>query len=135
MNPDINRSDRLIKKQIYSLNRHVPRKRKNLLELKKEERPHVLGSDGQRHRFKREELQLLSKIISPSDQEKLKLPIYLEIESMTSGARVTGRIECHIMNELLGKDTIGQEMFLYRPDIRIIRKKLPTTTQYIFLVR
>ena len=29
----------------------------------------------------------------------------------------------------------GNETYLYRQDIKTLRKELPTTTQYIFLVR
>ncbi len=56
MTPDSNRGDRLIKKQILSLNKHLPRQRKSLDVLLKEERPHVTGADGTRHRFKKAEL-------------------------------------------------------------------------------
>jgi uncharacterized protein (UPF0216 family) len=133
MSPD--RSDKLLKKQIFSLNRHIPRQRKNLGDLLQEERPHVVGADGNRHRFKRAELKELSNIISVKDHEKLKLPIYIEIESMTSGARISGNLETKIVSLILGKEDETHEMFIYRPEIQILRKKLPTTTQYMFLVR
>ena len=63
MTPDFNRGDRLVKKQILSLNKHLPRKRKFLDELLKEEQPHVVGADGTRHRFKKDELKKLSEIL------------------------------------------------------------------------
>ncbi len=135
MSPEFDRSDRLLKKQIFSLNRHIPRQRKNLEMLLKEERPHVVGADGNRHRFKRAELKELSNIIPVEDHEKLKLPIYIEIESMTSGARISGSLETKIVSLILGKEDEIGEMFIYRPEIQILRKKFPTTTQYMFLVR
>ena len=45
MTPDFNRGDRLVKKQIVSLNKHLPRQRKFLDELLQEERPHVVGAE------------------------------------------------------------------------------------------
>jgi len=133
MSPD--RSDKLLKKQIFSLNRHIPRQRKNLGDLLQEERPHVVGADGNRHRFKRAELKELSNLIPTQDHIKLKLPIYIEIESMTSGARISGNLETKIVSLILEKEDEIGEMFIYRPEIQILRKKLPTTTQYMFLVR
>jgi uncharacterized protein (UPF0216 family) len=132
-NPD--QADRLLRKQIFSLNRHLPRQRKNLQELLEEDKPHVLGGDGIRHRFKRNELERISKIIPKREYNRLKLPIYLEIESQTSGARVAGALELKIICSILNLEDCGREIYIYRPDLKLIRKELPTTTQYIFLVR
>lgn len=130
-----NKADRLLKKQIFSLNRHLPRERKSLKELLEEDRPHVVGADGSRHRFKNAELKRISEIIPANKHHLLKLPIYLEIESQTSGSRISGRLELEIVCHILGLENCGKEMYVYRADLRIIRRELPTTTQYIFLVR
>lgn len=135
MTPTNDRADRLLKKQIFSLNRHLPRQRKTLQELLGEDRPHVVGADGTRHRFKRDELQRIASIIPEKDQDRLKLPIYLEIESQTSGSRVFGELELKVICHILELENCRREMYIYRPDIKSIRKELPTTTQYIFLVR
>jgi uncharacterized protein len=132
---DSDQADRLIKKQIFNLNRHLPGRRKTLAELLTEERPHVLGADGTRHRFKWKELERLSKILSSEDHKKLKLPIYLEVESVSSGARIAGPLETRIICSILELENCSHEVFIYRPDLKTIRKELPTTTQYIFLVR
>ncbi len=135
MTPDFNRGDRLVKKQILSLNKHLPRQRKFLDKLILEERPHVVGADGTRHRFKKDELKKLSKILGESEQHLLKLPIYIEIDSTASGSRISGRIENKVICSLLNIDNCDDENYLYRHDIKMLRKELPTTTQYIFLVR
>ncbi len=135
MTPNPDQADRLLKKQIFSLNRHLPKQRKNLKELLEEDKPHVIGADGTRHRFKRDELKRIAKIIPEKDQSRLKLPIYLEIESETSGTRVAGDLELKILCNILKLEDCGREMYIYRPDLKIIRRELPTTTQYIFLVR
>jgi hypothetical protein len=128
---DSNRADRLVKKHILSLNRHIPKQRKTL----EEDRPHVVAPNGTRHRFKTEELQRISDIVPESEHHLLKLPIYLEIESVTSGARVTGNIETKVVCSILNMEGCSREIFIYRPDIRVLRARFPTTTQYIFLVR
>lgn len=135
MTPDFNRSDRLVKKQILSLNRHLPRQRKFLDELLLEERPHVAGADGTRHRFKKDELNKISKILAESEHHLLKLPIYIEIDSTASGSRISGRFENKVICKVLDLENCGNEIYLYRHDIKMLRKELPTTTQYIFLVR
>ncbi|KAF5075589.1 hypothetical protein DSECCO2_148030 [anaerobic digester metagenome] len=132
---DLNRADRLVKKQVLSLNRHIPKQRKTLEELLKEDRPHVVGSDGTRHRFKASELQKIADIVPESEHHLLKLPIYVEIESVTSGARITGNIETKVVCSILNMEGCSKEIFIYRPDIKTLRAKFPTTTQYIFLVR
>jgi uncharacterized protein len=135
MTPDFNRGDRLVKKQILSLNKHLPRKRKFLNELLLEERPHVLGSDGSRHRFKKDELEKLSEIIGKSQLHLLKLPIYIEIDSKASGSRISGMLETDIVCNLLEINDCKNEIYIYKPDLKKLRSILPTTTQYIFLVR
>ncbi|WP_424354011.1 DUF61 family protein [Methanobacterium sp. MBAC-LM] len=128
-------SDNILKKQVISLNRHLPRRRKTLAELLREERPHVLGVDGTRHRFKNAELKEIARMIDKEDYKKLKLPIYIEIESLTSGARIAGDMESTIICKILNIDPCKRELFIYRPQIKELRIKFPTATQYIFLVR
>jgi hypothetical protein len=132
---DLERADRLLKKQIITLNRHIPRKRKTLQELLKEEKPHVLGADGTRHRFHKAELDKLAEIIPESEHDLIKLPFYIEIDATISGARITGKQECRVLEQILSVECDDNEIFIYRPYIRILRKELPTTSQYIFLNR
>ncbi len=135
MTPDFNRGDRLVKKQILSLNRHLPKRRKFLDELLVEEKPHVIGADGIRHRFKKDELKMITDILSESEYHLLKLPIYIEIDSNASGSRISGKIDNKVVCKILNKQECSNETYLYRQDIKMLRKELPTTTQYIFLVR
>jgi len=127
--------DRILKKQIKILNRYLPRHRKTLADLLNEEKPHVWGADGTRHRFRGFELKKLSLMIPKSKHEKLKLPIYIEIESMTPGARISGNLECGVVGKILNIKSHENEIFVYKPDIKILRRELPSTTQYIFIVR
>jgi len=132
---DVNREERLLKKQIMVLNRHLPRRRKPLKELLGEERPHVLGNDGTRHRFKKKELDKIASFISPDKWGQLKLPLYIEISSEMSGSRIKGKLECRVVCRILEKEDCGEEIYIYRADVKVVRRELPTTSQYIFLVK
>ncbi len=132
----LDRADNLLKKQVISLNRHLPRRRKNLAELLEEEKPHVLGADGTRHRFKKDELKKIAAMVNEKEYKNLKLPLYIEIDSTSSGgARINGRLETQIVCKILNIDPCKSEIFIYRPDIKELRSEYPTATQYIFLVR
>jgi hypothetical protein len=135
MRDDYNKDERLLKKQILNLNRHLPQRRKNLEELLGEDKPHVLGTDGTRHRFKRNELKKIASIIPEESWGRLKLPLYIEIDSDMSGSRIAGKLECSLICQILGRNDCGEEIYIYRPDIKVVRCELPTTSQYIFLVR
>ena len=132
---DGNQDDRLLKKQIMVLNRHIPRRRKTLKELLEEEKPHVLGTDGSRHRFKKKELDKISSMIPEGSWGRLKLPLYIEISSQMSGSRIKGKLECKLICQILNKEDCGEEIYIYRGDTKVVRRELPTTSQYIFLVK
>jgi uncharacterized protein len=132
---DYNRDESLLKKQILSLNRHLPRRRKNLTELREEDKPHVMGTDGTRQRFKRNELKKILSMIPEESWSRLKLPLYIEIDADMSGSRIAGKLECSLVCQILGRENCGEEIYIYRPDIKLLRQELPTTSQYIFLVR
>jgi hypothetical protein len=132
---DVNREERLLKKQIMVLNRHLPQRRKTLKELLGEERPHVLGNDGTRHRFKKKELDKIASFISPDKWGQLKLPLYIEISSEMNGSRIKGKLECRVVCQILEKEDCSEEIYIYRADVKVVRRELPTTSQYIFLVK
>lgn len=131
----LDRSDNLVKKQILSLNRHLPRRRKNLAELLEEEKPHVLGADGTRHRFKKDELKKIALLIDEKNYKNLKLPLYIEIDSTSSSSRINGRLESQLVCKILNIEPCKDELFIYKLDIKKLRSEFPTATQYIFLVR
>ncbi len=121
------------------MNIHLPLARKTLETLLKEEKPSVVGRDGSIHVFKNEELELLARIIPKRLHSQLKLPIYIEFGSGDWGsgvARIRDKVNLMIVEKLIDikvKED-SNEIFLYRPDIIELRKILPTTTQYAFLM-
>ncbi len=126
---------RIIYKQIQLLNKHLAVEKVEFLKIINEKRPKILLRDGSVHIFKKEELRFINEIL-PEDMKKiLKLPIYLEISPDRFGsgvARVCGRAESYLIAKILDREPYNDEIFIYKPELRIIRKKLPTTTQYMF---
>jgi len=131
---------RVLAKLIRSLNNHLPVERKALGELLNEEKPRVVCRDGSTHRVKKEELQLIESITKSrwgKEAEMLKLPLLIEIapDYGRSAAKIRGRIYCDIVQVILQKERKAvDEMILFRPDIRGLRRELPSATQYVFLI-
>ena len=109
-------------------------KRKSLKELLNEEKPHVI-INGKRHRIKKRELTLLKEL---NASENLKIPIVLEIDAAyeSGTVKVEGKEEVKIVSKILGREiNIFEEediIYIYKPELRILRRELPTTTTYVF---
>lgn len=131
---------RVFAKMMRSLNDHLPLQRKALGELLSEEKPRVVCRDGSSHRIKNEELSFIEDIVRlrwGTKADGLKLPLLIEMtpDYGRSTARIRGRIYCDIVQTVLQMDRkMVDEMVLFRPDIRQLRKELPSTTQYAFLI-
>jgi len=126
--------DREIYRFLRTLN--VNFRRKTLRELLEEEKPHVI-INGRRHRIKKRELNLLKEL---SDNLDLKIPIVLEVDaSLESGTvRISGREEVKVISKILGRElnpfTEEDTLYIYKPELRIVRRHLPTTTIYLFKI-
>ncbi len=126
---------RILSKQVRAMNRHLAKNRIDLESLLKEEKPEVILQDGSRHIFKEKELKKLARLLPKSMHRRLRLPIYMELSSGKYGsgtARVSGKLECEVVRKVLDKSDDGDELFIYRPEVRKLRKELSTTTQYMF---
>ena len=129
--------DRFLKKQIRNLNRHLPKGRSTLKKLLEEGKPEVENRDGSTHRFKRSELNLLADIVPEGMHGRLRLPMIIRVSPQLGrgAAKISGEVEKMVFRELLDKDEDEKdELLIYRPEVRSIRKRLPTTTQYAFLI-
>ena len=131
---------RVFAKLVRSLNDHLPVERKALGELLREEKPRVVCRDGSTHRIRKEELEAIERIVGSrwgNEAERLKLPILIEMapDYGRSAARIRGRIYCDIVQSILGEERkTTDEMVIFRPDIRRLRRELPSATQYAFLI-
>ncbi|KXB07895.1 hypothetical protein AKJ55_01730 [candidate division MSBL1 archaeon SCGC-AAA382M17] len=130
--------DELLKKQLQNLNLHLPRSRASLAELLKKEKPRIETRDGSSHRFKKNELDLLAEILPKEKHGQLRLPIIIRISPQLGrgAAKISGKVEQEVLRKILDKKERegSEELLIHRPETRTIRKKLPTTTQYAFLI-
>jgi uncharacterized protein (UPF0216 family) len=127
--------DRILKFELNKLNVHLPKRRISLKEALESIRPQVATRDGSVHRFKREELDFLAGFVPEVDWGRLQLPILIALDPKfgRGAARITGGAEVMVICQILGKKSTGGELLIYRPDVAMIRRKLPTTTQYLFM--
>lgn len=126
--------ERLIKLELGRLNIHLPERRVSLKEALSSPKPCVVTRDGGTHLFKREELDFLAKLLPEAERERLQLPILIAIDPKLGrgAARISGEVEVKVAAAILGKKAEG-ELLIYRPEVALLRRKLPTTTQYFFV--
>ncbi len=133
--------ERLIRKAIRALNSHLPASRKTLAELLEEDKPAVIGRDNSIQRIRKEELKKIASLIPEEGHQKLKIPIYIELTSDYGRgiSRIRGKIECEVVRKILGREQERNgnrgtdELFIYREDVRRLRRELQTSTQYAFV--
>jgi len=127
--------DRVLKFELSRLNVHLPERRISLKEALESAKPQVAARDGSIHTFKRGELDLLAKTVPEADWERLHLPILIALDPKLGrgAARITGETEVRAIGQILGKKSTGEELLIYRPEVAVVRRKLPTTTQYFFV--
>lgn len=128
------RVERIIKFELGRLNVHLPEKRITLKSALSSDRPFVKTKDGRLHYFKKEELEHLSKLLPEAEWSHLSLPIFISLEPRLGrgAAKINGSAEARVIGKILGKEINGDELIVYRPEIAVIRRRLATTTQYLF---
>ena len=131
-----NADRKVIIKTIQTMNQHLPSKRKTLTELLEEEKPGIRGKDNTFYIMDRKELELISQNVPRYYWNRIRLPLLIEMSpDLGSGsARVQGEVESELVSKLLGlKNRTGKFIVIYLPDVRELRHKLPTTSQYAFV--
>ena len=126
--------ERLIKLELGRLNLHLPKQRVSLREALSSPKPCVVTRNGGTHLFKREELGFLAQLLSEEEHERLQLPILIAIDPKLGrgAARISGDVEVKATSTILGKKA-ERELLIYRPEVALLRRRLPTTTQYLFV--
>lgn len=128
--------NRLIIKTVQTMNQHLPGRRRKLTELLKEEKPGVRGKDNTFYIIDKVELDLISNSLPRYLWDRLRLPILIEMAPQygSGTARIRGEAECVVVNKLLETKRGNEKlMLIYMPEVRILRRKLPTATQYAFV--
>jgi hypothetical protein len=115
------------------LNLHLPTKRISLEEALSSSQPQVPTRSGSPHFFDKRELEILASLIPREERKLLRLPILIAVDRKLGrgAARISGKVECEVIAKILGKGS-AEELILYRPEVAILRRKFPTTTQYMF---
>jgi len=127
---------KILVKTIQALNQHLPGKRLPLTELLAMEKPGVKGKDNTFFIMDKAELELISQSLPRFLWNRLRLPLLIEMspDFGSGAARIQGEVETEMVSKLLGKASPeGKSMIVYLPDVRELRRKLPTTTQYAFV--
>ena len=127
----------ILVKTIQTMNQHLPNRRLNLTELLAMEKPGIRGKDNTFFIMDKSELKLISESVPRFLWSRLRLPMLIEMspDFGSGGARIQGEAEVEMVSKILGKEKpLGsRQIIIYIPDVRELRRKLPTTTQYAFV--
>lgn len=129
--PERRKDEKHLSKLIQNTVSGGGKKQKTLSELLKEDKPTLEVKGGAPHRVKEEELDYLNEILEPEEKDRLRIPIYFRNTGKEGRGtyEVKGEVEQKVCSTILERDI---ENYLYRPDVREIRRKLQTTTEYRF---
>lgn len=128
-----------IEREIVQLNEHMPRTKKTLVQLLREEAPTYMTRDGQSSAVRREELEYLADEIPSRLHGEIMVPFtIIRRTSMGRGAHTIGgsKLEQFTLLKILDKVTVSFEFWretpipeiIYSPEVTILRRKLRTTT-------
>lgn len=126
----------MLVKTIQTMNQHLPNRRINLTELMTMEKPGIKGKDNTFFIIDKAELDLISTSIPRFLWSRLRLPMLIEMspDFGNGAARVQGEPEVELVSKILGKERPqAKQIIIYLPEVRELRRKLPTTTQYAFI--
>ncbi|MDY6907014.1 MAG: DUF61 family protein [Chloroflexota bacterium] len=126
-----------VRDELRALNAHLPRQRRPLAELLREEHPHVTCNDGGTHLFRKRELEYLAGLCDEEGRQALLLPILIEVGRgpdeavIPCVAGVSEELLSRVLDMALRADR--GRVTIYRPHLALLRRRLKTTTQYVFL--
>lgn len=123
-------------KTIQTLNQHLPGKRLTLTDLLDMEKPGIKGKDNTFFIMDKSELELISQSLPRFMWNRLRLPMLIEMspDFGSGAARVQGEAEVEVVSKILDKSRpYERQLIIYMPEVRELRRKLPTTTQYAFI--
>jgi uncharacterized protein (UPF0216 family) len=126
----------LLVKTIQTMNQHLPSKRLNLQDLLAMDKPGIRGKDNTFFILDKSELELICQSLPKFMWSRLRLPMLIEMspDFGSNAARVQGEAEGEVVSKILGKKYLHEkQMIIYMPEIRELRRKLPTATQYAFI--
>ena len=128
-----------VRGELRLVNAGLPRSQERLSNLLIVEYPHVVCQDGSTHSFKRSELEYLASMTGPDEQKALALPMLIELGPDQGDAAIMceGGVEEKIISKVLDMPVKCEErrIRIYKPQLALLRRKLKTTTVYVFSPR
>jgi uncharacterized protein (UPF0216 family) len=125
-----------LKHELKVVNAHLPTRQKPLSDLLCEEYPHVVCKDGTTHLFRRKELRYLAGLLDAEEQKSLLLPLLIEVGAGSYEMTVLcpGEAAAKVIAGVLDMTVEPRQskITIYKPQLAVIRRRLRTTTQYIF---
>jgi uncharacterized protein (UPF0216 family) len=125
-----------VRGELRIVNAGLPKSQERLSNLLNEEYPHVLCHDGSTHSFKKSELEYLANIVDSDEQKTLALPMLIELGPNQGEAAIIcgGKVEEKIISKVLGMPVTCEQrrIRIYKPQLALLRRKLKTTTVYVF---
>lgn len=121
----------LLREELRIANKHLPRSRKPLSELLKEEYPSILCRDGTQHFFRRSELESISTLVDKEDYDNLLLPVIITIIPESEGfvGVIDDKYAVKLVSKILGLERQGDRVYLYEPHLFELRKNYSTIFQ------
>ncbi|NHI83177.1 MAG: DUF61 family protein [Candidatus Thorarchaeota archaeon] len=131
--------DRMLEREIESINDHMPAVRHTLKSLLLLESPKYFTRTGQESIIKKEEIQNLAKEVPSHLHEEIKLPILI-LRRMDYGSGIYtisgGRFDLFLVHHILGYiDLPWEEMSswkpieqIMRPQVQELRRRFPSAT-------
>ncbi|HUV45457.1 MAG TPA: DUF61 family protein [Dehalococcoidia bacterium] len=126
--------------ELRLVNAGLPQSPKRLSDLLNEKYPYVICNDGSTHFFKKSELEYLASIIDAEEQKALLLPMLIALGAGQAEATIPilsgceGKVEEKIVSKVLNMPVTYDEtrIRIYKPQLALLRRKLKTTTVYVF---
>lgn len=126
--------------ELRIVNAGLPQSQKPLSNLLTEEYPHVICSDGSTHSFKKSELEYLAGMLDTDEQRALLLPMLIEVGINQAEAVVPilsgqeRKVEEKVISKTLDMPVTyaGGRIRIHKPQLALLRRKLKTTTIYVF---
>ena len=127
--------ERIISKELRTLNENLVSKRKSLKELSQQKEPFVINKKGEKHFFERKELEKISQVIAKYEHQDLKIPIIFYRDINLDSFYVIGRVEREVVKKLLefNAKAIKGKFYIPKPLAYKILREFRTTIQVVWM--
>ena len=125
-----------IENVIRGMNMHIPVSRKTLLEHLESGEDTYETKDGHKCSVDRKDLETLAGKCTEIEKMRLRIPIFVSTDTSCEGSvwKVEGKTETAVVSKLLSKKAYKEDYLrLYNPDLKDLRKMLPSLIVVLFL--